>query len=182
MPAAGTMLAAPAYDGAYVFPVGGGPAVVSVSHHHHDYPAADIAAPMGSPVYALANAVVLRAWQYPDDRCGIGLTIRTADGQTWTYCHLSYLDPSVTADVTLSAGDQVGLVGATGHATGPHLHLQLDPPVSYPQVQPWFERFAGVAFRWQEDGANDAESQGAVFAVVPTQTTEPSGPVVLFTR
>jgi murein DD-endopeptidase MepM/ murein hydrolase activator NlpD len=182
MPAAGTMLAAPAYDGAYVFPVGGGPAVVSVSHHHHDYPAADIDAPMGSPVYALADAVVLRAWQYPDGRCGIGLTMRTADGQTWTYCHLSYLDPSVTADVPLSAGDQVGLVGATGHATGPHLHLQLDPTVSYPQVQPWFERFAGVAFRWQEDGANDADPHAAVFAVVPTQTAESSGPVVLFTR
>jgi murein DD-endopeptidase MepM/ murein hydrolase activator NlpD len=182
MPAAGTMLAAPSYDGSYVFPVGGGPSVVSVSHHHHDYPAADIDAPMGSPVYALADAVVLRAWQYPDGRCGIGLTIRSADGQTWTYCHLSYLDPSVTADVALSAGAQVGLVGQTGHATGPHLHLQLDPTVSYPQDQPWFERFAGVAFRWQDGGANDGETQAAVFAVVPTHPVVPSGPVVLFTR
>ena len=41
--------AAPAYNGQYVFPVGGGPSIVSVSHHHHDYPAADIAAPEGSP-------------------------------------------------------------------------------------------------------------------------------------
>jgi murein DD-endopeptidase MepM/ murein hydrolase activator NlpD len=182
MPAAGTMLAAPAYDGTYVFPVGGGPSVVSVSHHHHDYPAADIAAPMGSPVYALANAVVLRAWQYPDGRCGIGLTMRTADGQTWTYCHLSYLDPTVTADAVLSAGAQVGLVGMTGHATGPHLHLQLDPATSYPQVQPWFQGFAGTAFRWQDGGPTDTVSSGAVFAVVPTQTAATSGPVVLFTR
>jgi murein DD-endopeptidase MepM/ murein hydrolase activator NlpD len=182
MPAAGTMLAAPSYDGSYVFPVGGGPSVVSVSHHHHDYPAADIDASTGSPVYALADAVVLRAWQYPDGRCGIGLTIRTADGQTWTYCHLSYLDPSVTADVALSAGTQVGLVGQTGHATGPHLHLQLDPTVGYPQDQPWFERFAGVAFRWQDGGASDGETQAAVFAVVPTHPVVPSGPVVLFTR
>ncbi len=182
MPAAGTMLGAPSYDGSYVFPVGGGPSVVSVSHHHHDYPAADIDAPTGSPVYALADAVVLRAWQYPNGRCGIGLTMRTADGQTWTYCHLSYLDPSVTADVVLSAGAQVGLVGQTGHATGPHLHLQLDPTVSYPQDQPWFKRFAGVAFRWQDGGATDAETQAPVFAVVPAQPVVPSGPVVLFTR
>jgi murein DD-endopeptidase MepM/ murein hydrolase activator NlpD len=184
MPAAGTMLAAPSYDGNYVFPVGGGPSVVSVSHYHHDYPAADIDAPMGSPVYALANAVVQRAWQYPDGRCGIGLTVQTADGQTWTYCHLSYLDPSVAAGVVLSAGAQVGLVGQTGHATGPHLHLQLDPTVSYPQDQPWFERFAGVAFRWQDGGANDAvASQRPVFAVVPTQPAAPTaGPVVLFSR
>ena len=47
--------AAPAYNGQYVFPVGGGPTIVSVSHHHHDYPAADIAAPEGSPIYALAD-------------------------------------------------------------------------------------------------------------------------------
>ena len=34
------------------------PDVVSASHTHHDYPAADIAAPMGSPLYALADSVV----------------------------------------------------------------------------------------------------------------------------
>ena len=93
-PAAGSLLSAPSYDGSYVFPVGGGPSVVSVSHHHHDYPAADIAAPEGTPVYALADATVERAWGYPSGNCGIGLTIATADGQTWTYCHLSYLDPA----------------------------------------------------------------------------------------
>ena len=173
-PAAGTMLGAPAYDGRYVFPVGGGPSLVSTSHSHHDYPAADIAAPMGSPVYALANGVVVRAWQYPDPRCGTGLTIHTEDGQTWTYCHLSYLDPSVTAGTTLLAGEQVGLVGMTGDATGPHLHLQLVPAVSYPQVQPWFQGFANVAFRFTDSAPGDSTK---VFSVVPDQ-----GQVVLFTR
>jgi murein DD-endopeptidase MepM/ murein hydrolase activator NlpD len=183
LPAAGTMLGAPAYEGSYVFPVGGGPSVVSVSHHHHDYPAADIAAPLGSPVYALADAVVLRSWQYPDPRCGIGMTIHTDDGQTWTYCHLSYLDPSMTAGVRLAAGTQVGLVGMTGDASGPHLHLQLDPPLAYPQVEPWFQRFANVAFRWQDAGPTDAAVQGApVFAVVPSQASQGSDSVVLFTR
>jgi murein DD-endopeptidase MepM/ murein hydrolase activator NlpD len=183
-PAAGSLLAAPSYDGSYVFPVGGGPSIVSVSHHHHDYPAADIAAPEGSPVYALADATVERGWQYPSGNCGIGLTIATADGQTWTYCHLSYLDPTVTAGATLSAGTEVGLVGQTGHATGPHLHLQLDPPTSYPQQQPWFQSFAGTAFRWQDAGPSDTGSPaaGRVFAVVPTPAQETSGSVVLFTR
>ena len=49
-------------SGNYVFPVGGGPSVVSVSHYHHDYPAADIAAPEGSPLYALSDGTVLYAW------------------------------------------------------------------------------------------------------------------------
>jgi murein DD-endopeptidase MepM/ murein hydrolase activator NlpD len=184
-PAAGSLLAAPAYDGHYVFPVGGGPTLVSVSHHHHDYPAADIAAPEGSPVYALADAVVVRSWATPDARCGIGLTIDTADGQEWTYCHLSYLDPGVAAGAQLAVGTEVGLVGMTGHATGPHLHLQLDPATSYPQLQPWFQNFAGVAFRWQDAGPTDSigsGGRGRVFAVVATQPEEANGPVVLFTR
>ncbi|HEY7019419.1 MAG TPA: lytic murein transglycosylase [Gaiellaceae bacterium] len=182
-PATGSLMAAPAYDGQYVFPVGGGPSVVSVSHHHHDYPAADIAAPEGSPVYALADATVLRSWSYPDPRCGIGLTMTTADGQTWTYCHLSYLDPAVTAGAQLPVGTEVGLVGHTGDATGPHLHLQLDPQSSYPQEQPWFEQFANVAFRWQDEGPTDAVAgKGPVFAVVNEQPKESDGSVVLFTR
>jgi murein DD-endopeptidase MepM/ murein hydrolase activator NlpD len=182
-PAAGALLGAPAYDASYVFPVGGGPALVSVSHHHHDYPAADIAAPAGSPVYALSDAVVQRSWQYPDARCGIGLTLRTSDGQTWTYCHLSYLDPAVTSGASLAGGTQIGLVGSTGDATGPHLHLQLDPATSYPQLQPWFQRFANVAFRWQDAGPADAvQKRGRIFAVVPPKPAQPSGSVILFTR
>jgi murein DD-endopeptidase MepM/ murein hydrolase activator NlpD len=137
---------------AYVFPVGGGPAVVSVSHFHHDYPAADIAAPEGSPVYALVDATVAYAWSW-DERCGIGFTMQAADGQVWTYCHLSYMDPSVTEGAELKAGDPVGLVGTTGHATGPHLHLQLQPAASYPQAEQWFQSFAGTAFQWTDEGA-----------------------------
>jgi murein DD-endopeptidase MepM/ murein hydrolase activator NlpD len=182
-PAAGSFLGAPSFDAGYVFPVGGGPSLVSVSHHHHDYPAADIAAPEGSPVYALSDAVVERAWQYPDGRCGIGVTMTTADGQSWTYCHLSYLDPAVTGGIQLAAGTQVGLVGSTGHATGPHLHLQLNPASSYPQLQPWFQRFANVAFRWQDSGPTDSVSAGRrLFTIVATTTAAPAGPVVRFTR
>src|SRR5690242_9319612 len=70
-PAVGSLMGAPSYDGGWVFPVGGGPEVVSVAHTHHDYPAADIAAPQGSPVYAISNAVVVNAWHDADPRCGI---------------------------------------------------------------------------------------------------------------
>jgi murein DD-endopeptidase MepM/ murein hydrolase activator NlpD len=150
-PAAGTLLASPSYSGDYVFPVGGGPSVVSVGANHHDYPAADIAAPAGAPLYALSNGVVDRSWTYPDPLCGIGFTIDTDDGLVWTYCHLSYLEPSVRPGARLSAGTPVGLVGSTGHASGPHLHLQLQPATAYPQQQAWFQSFAGTAFRWQGD-------------------------------
>jgi murein DD-endopeptidase MepM/ murein hydrolase activator NlpD len=179
-PGAAAVLGAPSYGSGYVFPVGGGPALVSASHTHHDYPAVDIAAPEGSPVYALSNAVVLNAWQTPDGRCGIGLTIRADDGQVWTYCHLSYEDPAVAEGSRLTAGQQIGLVGQTGHATGPHLHVQLQPPTAWPQQEAWFQGFAGRAFRWQ-DGPN-RELEGTVsepvFAVVP----DSPGPTIEFTR
>src|SRR5262249_15213523 len=58
-PVAGALMGAASFSGGYVFPVGGGADTVSVSHFHHSYAAADIDAPQGSPVYALADAVVL---------------------------------------------------------------------------------------------------------------------------
>jgi murein DD-endopeptidase MepM/ murein hydrolase activator NlpD len=187
----GTLLGGPSYQSNYVFPVGGGPQVVSVGHTHHDYPAADIAAPEGSPVYALSDAVVLNAWHDPDPRCGIGVTIRTQDGQEWTYCHLASLDPSVTDGAALAAGQSIGLVGSTGHATGPHLHLQLQPTTSYPQEQPWFQSFAGRAFRWQDaptplleptEPAAPVPAPEPVFAVVPEPPIPHSRRVLGFTR
>jgi murein DD-endopeptidase MepM/ murein hydrolase activator NlpD len=181
----GTLMAGPSFQNDYVFPVGGGPQVVSVAHSHHDYPAADIAAPSGTPLYALSNGIVDRAWHYPEGRCGIGMTIRTQDGQVWTYCHLSYLEPSVRDGASLAAGTAIGLVGSTGHSTGPHLHLQLQPATSYPQEQPWFQSFAGRAFRWQ-DAPTPLEPAGTqvstrVFAVVPPPVPSSRDAVLGFT-
>jgi murein DD-endopeptidase MepM/ murein hydrolase activator NlpD len=181
------LLSAPVYSGHYVFPVGGGPGVVSVGHTHHDYPAADIAAPEGAPVYALSDAVVVSAWAAPEGKCGIGLKIATTDGQTWTYCHLSYLDANVRQGAQLAAGDSVGLVGATGHATGPHLHLQLDPTTSYPQDQAWFSGFAGSAFSWQDEAPartllSSAVTSGPVFTTIEDPVVAFSQNVVHFTR
>jgi murein DD-endopeptidase MepM/ murein hydrolase activator NlpD len=174
-PSARTLLASN-----YVFPVAGGPSVVFASHTHHDYPAVDIAAPAGSPLYALANGVVLHAWPTADGRCGIGLTMRAEDGLVWTYCHMSELDPALHAGSVVSAGTPVGRVGETGHATGPHLHLQLQPPTQWPQRMSWFEGFAGSAFTWS-DAPTTTEPAGpprAVFSVVPTARST----VVTFTR
>ncbi|HVS85948.1 MAG TPA: M23 family metallopeptidase, partial [Gaiellaceae bacterium] len=193
-PSLAAVFGAPSYSGGWAFPVGGGAGEVTVAHTHHDYPAADIAAPAGSPVYALSDGVVEQTWA-DDPTCGIGLRFRGADGQTWTYCHLAYLDPSVAAGAPLASGAQVGLVGSTGDATGPHLHLQLDPATSYPQAEPWFAAFAGSAFTWKDDAGSleqttapgvrflavstpGAAPQRPVFAVVPSE----SAPVVFFNR
>src|SRR3712207_8320744 len=43
----------------------------------------------------------------PTGRCGIGFRLRLVDGKSYTYCHLSYLEPSVGPGVTLAAGSPV---------------------------------------------------------------------------
>jgi murein DD-endopeptidase MepM/ murein hydrolase activator NlpD len=178
-PAAGALFG-PLSAGDYVFPVGGGPEAVSVSHTHHDYPAADIAAPHGSPIYAHTDGVVIRGWALPEGRCGIGFTMRAGDGRLWTYCHLSYLEPTVAAGALLTAGVQLGLVGSTGtRSSGPHLHLQLAPPTSYPQAESWFQAFAGAAFTWQDEVHVRGDS-APVFEVIPSVEELSEGPIVLF--
>ena len=187
-PAVGSLMSAPTYSSGYVFPVGGGAGVVSAGHSHHDYPAVDIAAPLGEPVYALANSVVVRAWTEPDPRCGIGLTLQAFDGQVWTYCHLAVLDPAVQPGAALAAGEQVGLVGETGDATGPHLHLQLQPATAWPQEEAWFQGFAGTAFTWQDDVTTEQPARTLALVAAPTSrpvfrvVSSPSNGVVLFTR
>ena len=147
-------------------------------------PAADIAAPEGSPLYALANSVVLSAWHDASGRCGIGLRIRLDSGPVYVYCHLSYLEPHVLAGAALAAGAPVGLVGSTGHSTGPHLHLQLSPAAAYPQEEPWFHSFAGAAYSWQDAPTpkRAPKPRGRVFRVVDEGGDPFSAGVITFNR
>ena len=164
----------PQFSGEYVFPVGGGPSVVSVAATHHDYPAADIAAPEGSPLYALADSVVTGSYPEGNGKCGVGFELTLADGSRYVYCHLSYLEPYVVVGATLAAGTSVGLVGSTGNSTGPHLHLGRIPSTSYPQHEAWFQSFAGIAFSWQGDPPPPAAAPSGG----PGAST---GPVITFT-
>ena len=166
----------PRFSAGWVFPVGGGPADVSTAHTHHDYPAADIAAPAGSPVYALHDSVVTEAFRTDSGKCGIGLMLRTTAGEEFLYCHLSSLDLGVVRGRTLGAGQLVGRVGSTGNSTGPHLHLGFVPSTRYPQEEPWFQSFAGVAFSWQ-DGATPERA-----APKPSARPVPAGPVFRIVR
>jgi len=81
----------------------------------------DIVAPLGTPVYAArAGKVVFSGWS-----AGYGFLVVISHGRgerTW-YGHLSRMD--VRAGVWVDGGVRIGLVGATGDATGPHLHFEV---------------------------------------------------------
>jgi murein DD-endopeptidase MepM/ murein hydrolase activator NlpD len=86
----------------------------------------DVAAPEGSPVRAPADGLVTFA--RPDLLLTGGtLVIDHGHGLSSTFIHLSRIDVASGAEV--KQGDVVGAVGATGRATGPHLHWGMN----------WFE-------------------------------------------
>jgi murein DD-endopeptidase MepM/ murein hydrolase activator NlpD len=81
----------------------------------------DLPAPLGTPVYAARSGeVVWAGWR---DGYGFLVTVAHGHGERSMYAHLSRLD--VRVGVWIGQGVRVGLVGATGDATGPHLHFEV---------------------------------------------------------
>ena len=82
----------------------------------------DLVAPSGTPVYAArAGKVVYADWL--DGGWGFLVVISHGSGERSWYAHLSRID--VRKGVWVAAGVRVGAVGATGDATGPHLHFEV---------------------------------------------------------
>ncbi len=82
----------------------------------------DIAAPTGTPIKAAAGGTVVSS-DKGGDGYGWKVILDHGDGvHTW-YAHLSEL--SVAVGDRVATGQQIGLVGSTGHSTGPHLHFEL---------------------------------------------------------
>jgi murein DD-endopeptidase MepM/ murein hydrolase activator NlpD len=81
----------------------------------------DLAAPLGTPIYAATDGVVLRAG--PATGFGNAVYIQDADGNVHIYGHMRYY--SVRAGDVVSAGDQIAKVGNQGQSTGPHLHYEI---------------------------------------------------------
>jgi murein DD-endopeptidase MepM/ murein hydrolase activator NlpD len=101
------------------WPVAGG--YISQYFHYGHY-AIDIAADMGTRVMAAASGrVIFAGWK----NNGGGYQVWIAHGSNLytTYNHMSSI--SVGRGQSVSRGQQVGRVGMTGNATGPHLHFEV---------------------------------------------------------
>jgi murein DD-endopeptidase MepM/ murein hydrolase activator NlpD len=90
---------------------------------HHDYPAADIPVPTGTPIYSMVAGTV--ASTPTSGRCGIGVIVNGDDGAQYTYCHGQPGSQAVGIGERVEAGQQIMLSASTGNSTGPHLHLGI---------------------------------------------------------
>jgi murein DD-endopeptidase MepM/ murein hydrolase activator NlpD len=82
---------------------------------------ADIAAPLGTRIYAAADGEVTFAGQHG----GYGETVIIDHGDTYEtlYAHLNSIDVSVGDQV--GKGEEIGGMGTTGRSTGVHLHYEI---------------------------------------------------------
>ncbi len=85
----------------------------------------DLVAPAGSYVVAAREGMVADAGRAR--ACGWYVTVEHANAWRTVYCYLRS-DPrklGVVQGLAVPAMGVVGLVGSTGHSTGPHLHFSL---------------------------------------------------------
>ena len=83
----------------------------------------DFAAPRGTPTWATADGVV----EFAGINGGYGnvIEVRHSGGVTTLYAHLSGFASNARKGMRVSQGQTIGYVGATGWATGPHLHYEF---------------------------------------------------------
>jgi len=83
----------------------------------------DYAAPTGTPIMATASGTVkFSGWQ---NGYGNFVEIQHHSGYSTAYAHLSRFAKGVRVGQKVEQGDVIGYVGATGWATGPHLHYEF---------------------------------------------------------
>jgi murein DD-endopeptidase MepM/ murein hydrolase activator NlpD len=91
----------------------------------------DFAVPAGTPIMASGDGVVATAgWE---GGYGNLVVLRHESGYSTAYAHMSRITKGLKPGLRIHQGDVIGYVGATGLATGPHLHYEVrinDRPVN----------------------------------------------------
>lgn len=106
----------------------------------------DIRSPRGAPVYAAADGAVTSTGS--SGAYGLRVVVDHGAGLSSLYAHTS----EILVDVgdRVRRGEPIALVGATGNATGPHLHFELrwgggtvDPRTVLPRLAGHTDLYAG---------------------------------------
>jgi murein DD-endopeptidase MepM/ murein hydrolase activator NlpD len=89
-----------------------------------DHKGIDVAAPLGTPIYAPEDGVVIEATDVYDNKPKYGkvVLIETSNNTKTLFAHLNSY--SVEPGQRFKAGTLLATVGETGVATGPHVHME----------------------------------------------------------
>jgi Peptidase family M23 len=92
----------------------------------------DLAAPLGTPIKSVGAGQIVHA----GERGGYGLSVLVDHGKGYFthYAHMAEI--SVAVGATVTAGQELGKEGSTGHSTGPHLHFEVHKGVWKNTVEP----------------------------------------------
>jgi murein DD-endopeptidase MepM/ murein hydrolase activator NlpD len=99
----------------------------------------DLAAPVGTPVYAASDGIVVGA--APNGGYGNWIRIDHPGKLATVYGHLSEFAPDIESGVQVSQGELIGFVGSTGRSTGAHLHFEIlknveaVDPLTFPEAR-----------------------------------------------
>ncbi|MFI8696641.1 peptidoglycan DD-metalloendopeptidase family protein [Dietzia maris] len=161
-------------------PIAEGDYVVSSTYKSADRPdhrGIDLAAPDGTPMYAMAGGVVTAAG--PASGFGNWIIIdHTIDGKPYSTVYGHMWDDGVAVQVgdTVTAGQHIGKVGNNGQSTGAHLHFEVweggrlaggtetDP-------QPWLDRAVNPG-----SGGSEPDDQHSSRTPAPSSPTRPAPP------
>jgi murein DD-endopeptidase MepM/ murein hydrolase activator NlpD len=84
----------------------------------------DIAGPIGTPILAAADGVVIESG--PASGFGLWVRLQHADGTITVYGHID--SSNVREGQQVKAGQQIARMGNRGFSTGPHLHFEVWNP------------------------------------------------------
>ncbi len=129
----------------------------------------DYAAPVGTPVWAIADGTVASAgW---NGGYGKQVVLKHVKGYQSLYGHLSRIAPELRKGKTVRQKQIIGYVGSTGLSTGPHLDFRLSKSGAYrnplkeisprapsltPDQLPDFQQAATPVLQWARDPAAGA--------------------------
>ncbi len=83
----------------------------------------DYAADRGTPIMATSDGVIIQRGR--NGGLGNAIEIRHPNGFVTRYGHMSRFRSGLSVGSRVSQGETIGYVGATGLATGPHLHYEM---------------------------------------------------------
>jgi murein DD-endopeptidase MepM/ murein hydrolase activator NlpD len=138
----------PTADG--VFPVagphtfGGEDARFGAGRKGHIHQGQDVTAAAGVAVVSPTAGTVI-AVDYQAGGAGYYVVVHSVDGRDFFLCHFQKGSTAVALNQVVAAGTLLGRVGATGDASGPHLHFEIWPsgwqqgePIDpLPQLKAW---------------------------------------------